>query len=146
MFFKFGKGFAVLSFYLLLLPSLQAEESRLIERKSEADNLIDNPVTFSAQPAMCVSLHQGRTCYASVSLQWSIEQNSNICIVDKQQRKKLKCWKNSRYNQLMFEFESNKKIEFQLINADTEQVIAETVIEVSWVHKATLRKRRWRLF
>jgi regulatory protein YycH of two-component signal transduction system YycFG len=58
----------------------------------------------------------------------------------------IKCWKSSNGNEIIFNFESNKKIEFQLISSKDKQVIAETAVEVSWVHEATPRKRRWRIF
>jgi regulatory protein YycH of two-component signal transduction system YycFG len=58
----------------------------------------------------------------------------------------IKCWKSSNGNEIIFNFESNKKIEFQLMSSKDKQVIAETAVEVSWVHEATPRKRRWRIF
>ena len=69
----------------------------------------------------------------------------NFCLYQKNPRRKVKCWQQSKGNSTLLEFESSEKLTFQLINQQNN-LVAETAIDVSWVHKATPRKRRWRLF
>lgn len=159
MYFRFSKGYAKKWFVLSCLftciqPSLAAE---LIEKNNnEQNNTINtlslSQINFSAQPANCIALRHGRTCYANVTLNWTSPTKQDYCIYIKRattkqtQLQSIKCWKNSNGNQIVFNFESNKKIEFQLMSSKDNQVIAETAVEVNWVHKATQRKRRWRVF
>ncbi|WDE05987.1 DUF3019 domain-containing protein [Thalassomonas viridans] len=101
---------------------------------------------LSVQPATCVALHQGRTCFAQLSLNWQTSGAGDFCIYLKDDKQPVRCWQNSQGNLLSFEFESNKKVVFQLIEQGKQHVVAETSVDVSWVHKAAPRKRRWRLF
>lgn len=101
---------------------------------------------LSVQPASCVALHQGRTCFAQLSLNWRSTGAGDFCIYLKGNKQPVRCWKNSQGNLINFEFESNKKVVFQLIEQRKNHVVAETSVDVSWVHKAAPRKRRWRIF
>jgi hypothetical protein len=149
MYFNFSNGHAkkwlMLSCLITSLqPSLAAELPQ--------DQLSATSFAFSAQPANCIALRHGRTCYATVKLNWSSAIKQDYCIYIKQTEtantllKSLQCWKNSKGSEVIFNFESDEKIEFQLISSKDKQVIAETAVEVSWVHKPTARKRRWRIF
>ena len=144
MYFKLGKGIAwLVSIKCLLLVSgvALAKQTQKIEK-----SLPISEISFTAQPANCVSLRQGRKCYASVSFIWHAPNKGNFCIFQKNTKTVIQCWKNSRSNQVLFEFESEETREYQLINTEDNRVFAETSIDVSWVHKQTPRKRRWRLF
>jgi hypothetical protein len=159
MYFKFSNGHAKKWLILsCVLASLQTSVAAELTNKTQ-DDRTDNKsqltlsnMSFSALPANCIALRHGRTCYANVTLNWSSHVKQDYCIYIKQSQavstplQSIKCWKNSTGNQVIFNFESNKKIEFQLISSKDNQVIAETAVEVSWVHKATPRKRRWRIF
>jgi len=142
MYSNLGKGLAWLFLGLFsYLPSAQAQE---------ADNALsatlDTQVLFSAKPASCVALRQGRTCFAPVSLIWQAPKLGNYCIVEQDSNNTIACWNNSKSNTATFEFESKTKRVYQLIHKGEQAVIAQTSIDVSWVHKASPRKRRWRLF
>jgi len=137
MFFKLSKGFAllcVLTFGNLVSFMVNSEELPI----ATSQNLI-------AQPALCVALHQGRKCFTKVTLTWNVEAIGDFCIYQKNPRRKVKCWQQSNGNSTLLEFESSEKLTFQLVNKKND-LIVETAIDVSWVHKATPRKRRWRLF
>jgi hypothetical protein len=141
------KGLIMMTVLTTFQPIMAAEIPVL---KSAA--LSSNQSSFSAQPSNCIALRHGRTCYANVTLSWYTPLKQDYCLyikqsqIKKQQLPALKCWKNSNGNQIVFNFESNKKIEFQLLSSIDKRVVAEAVVEVSWVHKATPRKRRWRIF
>jgi hypothetical protein len=157
MYFKFSNGYAKKGLILIcLLASLQPSVSAKIIEKSQLEQnntnnqLLLSHIDFSAQPANCIALRHGRTCYANVTLNWSSSVKQDYCIYTKPEKNKqqqmINCWKNSKAGQVIFNFESNKKVEFQLISSKDKRVIAETSVEVSWVHKATPRKRHWRIF
>lgn len=99
-----------------------------------------------AMPAKCVTLTQGRQCFATVTLNWQAPIIGNYCIYQVGTNKALDCWYNQQKNTITFEFESNKSVQYKLVENSSELVIADARIEVSWVHKASPRKRRWRLF
>ncbi len=134
MYFNFGKGITIFAMMLFFSPITYAQELNV------------QAISFHAQPATCVTLHQGRNCFASVSLQWKLLAFNDVCIYQKQPKKLIQCWQKSKGNSTTIEFESSTKAEYQLINKINNTVIAETLIDVSWVHKASPRKRRWRLF
>ncbi|UUO24419.1 DUF3019 domain-containing protein [Colwellia sp. M166] len=112
---------------------------------------IENSATIkvsglSAMPTKCITLTQGRQCFATVTLRWQAPVKGNYCIYQVGKNKALDCWYNQQQNTTTFEFESSKTVQYKLVAYDQEQTIAYTHIEVSWVHKASPRKRRWRLF
>ena len=151
MYFKLGKGTAWLGFKLIGSLFCLFIASKVFAQENSQPGQTTNTtptseVIFSAKPANCVALHQGRKCYANVSLQWQVVEQGNFCIYQKGTNKVIQCWENSNGNQVQFEFESSVKLEYQLVAIEKNNVIAETAIDVSWVHKATPRKRRWRLF
>ena len=135
-----------------LSEAVELTKNNQAEQASKTIELSLKPVDFSVQPANCIALRHGRTCYANVTLSWASPIKQDYCIYIKQSTSKLlqmqsvKCWKNSNGDQVMYNFESNKKLEFQLMSMTDNQVVAETAVAVSWVHKATPRKRRWRIF
>ena len=143
MYIKSGKGVAPFYYKLITLifvlhsHSTQANE---ITKNKELHKL-------TVQPTKCVTLHQGRKCFAKIKIQWQSSIKGDFCLYQKNKSQQLiRCWKNSRGNTLNFEFESSEKIDFELTKNDSKKVIAATAIEVSWVHKATPKKRHWRVF
>ncbi len=139
MYFKLGKGIAIFSLMLLycLLISKQVSASELTET---------NDVAFTALPEQCVTLRQGRNCFATVELQWQSPSKQSFCLYQEGEEKQLGCWKNSNHVQIKIDFESNKSVKYQLRKEVNNKIVAEAQVEVSWQHKNTARKRRWRLF
>ncbi len=137
MSFKLSKGFALLAG--LTLSGVLPYTANSAELLTVAEQQL------IAQPALCVALHQGRKCFTKVTLTWNVQTLGNFCLYQKNPRRKVKCWQQSKGNSTLLEFESSEKLTFQLINQQNH-LVAETAIDVSWVHKATPRKRRWRLF
>ena len=146
MYSKASKGHAWFIGYLGLI-FITFNVTAQQQTKLENTNAEPLPkVELTVTPANCVALHQGRKCFAKVSLSWQVKTPGDFCIYQKVQNKVIQCWKNSRGSNTQFEFESSEKIEYQLVTVNRSEVLAETVVEVSWVHNATPRKRRWRLF
>ena len=143
MYFNLGKGFT-LSFTALLFtlsykPTIAM--ANVDEKKPEI-----KAISFTAHPAQCVTLRQGRNCFHDIKLQWQAPLQQEVCLVQAGQQKKLKCWKNRGYGDMVIEFESNESITYQLRRLSDNKIIAQTQIKVSWQHKSSARKRRWRLF
>jgi hypothetical protein len=136
MYFKFSKGIALLG--VLVLGGIASSTVNSAE-------LAISPQQLIAQPALCVTLHEGRKCFTTIKLTWSVVTVGDFCLYQKVPRRKVKCWQQSKGNHTLLEFASSEKLTFQLIDQKNVPV-AETLIDVSWVHKATPRKRRWRLF
>lgn len=130
----------------LLLMWLFCTSSNSAELTTQQEAHITLETALLAQPAKCVTLTQGRTCFATVTLRWQAPQNGNYCIYQSGELAALQCWQAQQSDTMVFEFESNKTIEYQLIALEHNRIIAQAQVEVSWVHKASPRKRRWRLF
>lgn len=127
----------LLLFGLVMMTQAEATETTVLN---------STEVAFTALPEQCVTLRQGRACFATVELQWQSAQKYNFCLYQEGKKKQLGCWQNNNNIQIKVEFESNKSIKYQLRTLTDNKVLAETQVEVSWQHKNTSRKRRWRLF
>lgn len=110
-----------------------------------------NTVQFGlqAQPNKCVALNQGRECFAKMMINWRMENTSDYCLVIKYfdgKRDELKCWQQKRFGQMAYEFQSVGDAQFLLTRSVDNKTVASTDIQISWLYKASARKRRWRLF
>ena len=141
MYSNVGKGAAKLSalllFGLLIMTQAGANQTQGLQAIETA---------FTALPEQCVTLRQGRACFATVELQWQSASKYNFCLYQEGKKKQLGCWQDNNHIQIKVEFESNKSVKYQLRTLTDDKVLAETQVEVSWQHKNTSRKRRWRLF
>jgi hypothetical protein len=161
MYSNLGKGIALLLFFGFCRPynlaSAEEFESKTantpiadaLEKMAEADLTSLTEIDFVAQPDQCVTLRQGRDCFATIKLKWQASAKENICLYQNDQQGKsqqLMCWKNNNAAQINIEFQSNESINYQLRTSKNNHVIAETQVKVSWQYKTTSRKRRWRLF
>ncbi|MDO6427156.1 DUF3019 domain-containing protein [Thalassotalea sp. 1_MG-2023] len=136
MFFNYRKGIA--GFVLIILLT--------VSTYSLAQEALDESITLTATPNNCVTLRQGRTCYAQVIIAWQSNVKGDYCLRHKTTGKSMKCWQKSQKGQWTFEFQGSETTDYQLVSLNKIKVIAKTSINVSWVHKTTPRKRRWRLF
>jgi hypothetical protein len=141
MYFNNGKGVAtvlpLLFFSLILSNHVYADKIKVAE---------ETEVTFSALPEQCVTLREGRNCFATVELHWQSSTKQSFCLYQEGKSRQFGCWENNNKLHIKIEFESNKSIKYQLRTVKSNKIIAETQVEVSWQHKNTSRKRRWRLF
>lgn len=138
-----SKGFAL----LFLIPvnffisSVKAQEVPTI--------LAD--ITFNVQPQQCVTLREGRDCFATIKIQWQQQTEQSLCLyqVSKHQTKnkeKIICWSKNHNGQTSIEFESNDNLTYQLRTLKDDRLLAEKEVMVSWLHTNTTKRRRWRLF
>lgn len=143
MYSSVAKGIALL--VVLLLNSV-------ISSSKAADNTtLTTQTSFSVHPQQCVTLRQGRDCFATIVLKWQKISNTSLCLyqINKKRensQKQLVCWVKKSNGNIKIEFESSENITYQLRTLKGQHLVAETEIVVSWVHKNTSRKRRWRLF
>ncbi|PKG82471.1 hypothetical protein CXF85_13365 [Colwellia sp. 75C3] len=145
MYSNVGKGIAIVP--LLLLYSLfVCEQVNAQEPKTVTKPVNKVDIAFTALPEQCVTLRQGRNCFATVELTWQSPSKQSFCLYQEGKNKQLGCWQDNDNVQVKVEFESNKSIKYQLRAVSNNKIIAETQVEVSWQHKNTTRKRRWRLF
>ncbi len=162
MYFNFDKVIGLLLFFSLCTaktahtvepvtqkmntPIANALVNRTSNQSINADVVNIREINFIAQPAQCVTLHQGRDCFTTITLQWRTQIKQDICLYQNDNNEQLKCWKNSNSAKHTIEFESNESINYQLRIPQNNQLIAQAQVTVSWLHKKHSRKRRWRLF
>lgn len=110
---------------------------------------ISSPVTAQLQlkPGRCVALHQGQVCYQRVQLEWRAAQAGHYCLYQKSADQPLHCWQNVSAGEYVYAFASDTSVQLQLLDAQTQALVAQAELEVAWVYKAnTRRKTQWRLF
>lgn len=101
------------------------------------------------KPTKCITLRQGRPCFAQIEIRWQSVIKDDFCLYHYKNegvQQLIHCWENSQGERFIFNFESSEKITFELINQQNKNIRLFTAVEVSWVHKGTPQKRRWRLF
>lgn len=101
---------------------------------------------FNALPATCITLRQGRKCFTNVTISLKISKIGDYCVYQQGGTKPIRCWQKVHPSNLSFTFESAKKVVYELREQQSQEIIAQTAVEVSWVHQKTSRKRRWRIF
>lgn len=120
---------------LLVSAHVSAEQS---PRQEGATPNLD----FSVSPTKCVTMEQGRRCYADIVVTWKSSQPLDACLILDQQR--LHCWAQQRSAQLEFEFVGSQNATLALQQGP--EILARQEIQVSWVHSDTRRRSYWRLF
>lgn len=143
MYSSVSKGIALLCSisFIGFIPYSSAQERSAVPDKVE----------FRVQPQQCVTLRQGRDCFATITMQWKKSTEQSLCLyqinkkqIDNQQQ--LRCWSKSLQGLVSIEFESSDNLIYQLRTQQGNHLVAETEVVVSWLHKNTTRRRRWRLF
>ncbi len=93
-------------------------------------------------PERCVTLEQGRLCYATVQVHWQGPPAQQVCL--QLADVVLQCWSHQNTANWQFEFAASESQPLQLL-ADG-QLVAQRPLEVSWVQQHKAKKRYWRLF
>jgi len=143
MYSSVSKGVALLfiSSFIVFIPISSAEN------KSTATDQVD----FKVQPQQCVTLRQGRDCFATINIHWKQTNQQSLCLYQVKknninQKRQLMCWKKAQQGQARIDFQSSDNLTYQLRTLEDDQLITESEVVVSWLHKNTTRRRRWRLF
>ena len=145
MYSKLSKLVSLLLCYSIAF-SIQAAEQARISEKSSIDENLQPRFEFKALPEQCVTLRQGRDCFAEINIHWQSHSKKTLCLYQKGLEQHIKCWYNNDSANITIEFISNKNVDYQLRSLSDNKLIAETQVKVSWLHKSSARKRRWRLF
>lgn len=143
MYSSASKGIALL-FYITFIA--------FIPISTAAENLaVTDEIEFRVQPQQCVTLRQGRDCFATLTVQWQKSAEQSLCLYQvskniSNNKQQLICWQKSLTGQVSIEFESSDTLTYQLRTQQGDHLLAETEVVVSWLHKNTTRRRHWRLF
>lgn len=154
MYFKANRIISVLLLYGVLYPVQAMEQKKPTENGNNTEaalqatqlKYIPSITQFSVLPEQCVTLRQGRDCFAEVNISWQSDSKQSLCLYQEGIEKHIVCWHEHDSADIAIDFVSNKNINYQLRNISDNKVVAETEIKVSWLHKSNARKRRWRLF
>ena len=115
-------------------------------KTTEVNLALKVSTSFHALPAQCVTLREGRDCFAEVTMHWQSQHKQSLCLYQEGLEQHLGCWHDNNTAHIAIEFISNKNVNYQLRTAHNNVIVAETEVTVSWLHKGSTRKRRWRLF
>ena len=130
-----------LIFFCVLIP--KHSYSQPIAKGLLSLTATNNPL--AVQPSTCVTLHEGRACFATIQFTWTLKAPENVCLYQMSPKHKINCRQHQKSGQATIEFESNSNKTYQLIST-SNTVLAMAKVEVNWVYKSTPRKRRWRIF
>lgn len=143
MYSRVCKGFALLTCLLFSFISIFAQAQNPLVKAAE--------LSFNVQPQQCVTLRQGRDCFASIKIYWQTNTEQAICLYQIHKKKpnnqeKVICWAKNHSGRANVAFESNNNVTYQLRTLEENRLMAEKEVVVSWLHTDTTRRRRWRLF
>jgi hypothetical protein len=127
-----------LTFLLHTLPEIKAQNLMSEAHFGSANSVV--------MPEDCVTLREGRDCFATITINWSVSGNSDYCLRRQYDGFLIGCWENTSQAELIYEFQSESQQVLQLISKKSQVVLASATINVSWVHKSKRRKLRRRLF
>ena len=132
--------FRILTALLLLLEPEQGSA-----RIAETSRSVMAPPPLSVKPSSCITIREGRECFSPVTFNWQLDVTKDVCLVDIDKQKTVKCWQQAQSGRIKIDFKSDAKVTYQLLDQE-QRILAETFVDVSWVYKASPRKRRWRIF
>ncbi len=125
-----------MSFKILLISSVL-----LVSTLSQAETRLE------AKPSQCVTVREGNSCKATIILSWETNVQGRLCIVQKNQvTEPLYCWQDRHIGQWTWSFFSEENNTLQIIQDGHSQVLAETIVSVSWLYKKQSHRSGWRLF
>ncbi|MFY8273168.1 DUF3019 domain-containing protein [Pseudoalteromonas sp. SSDWG2] len=104
------------------------------------------PESLLSTPNTCVALRQGRTCYSDITFAWQVSNEGHFCIRQQSQNSPLHCWNNIKQGEVTVDFASATAQIYEMVNMQTQQVVAQSEVKVQWVYTSKQKKRRWRLF
>ena len=99
---------------------------------------------FEISPRACVAQYQGQTCELKVKVKWQSKAKLNVCFT--QQKKQLKCWRDSSGGSAVVAVSLQETSEFALYN-EHNQKLAKHTITMNFVknYRRPL-KPRWSIF
>ena len=125
-----------ISRYLLIMPIFLISPV-----KAEDSPTLPSNISFSVQPQQCVTLRQGRNCYATLTIQWQKLTEQALCLhqINTKQansQKELFCWPKGNKGETSVSFESSDNLTYQLRTLEDKKLIAETemVVSLSLIH------------
>ena len=122
---------------LVVAQFASAEEVSLAEVK---------PANLQLSPNKCVALRKGRECFASIEVKWTTVQAGNYCLRRQADNLMINCWFGQKKGEFLYVFRAAEKESLQLILKDSQRVISQAEVKVSWVYKSKRSKGRWRVF
>lgn len=138
---------ALLILLLLLLGSSMHAHAQADASAATINSPATEVALLKLKPGRCVALHQGQVCYQRVQLEWRAALAGHYCLYQKSADQPLHCWQNVSAGEYVYAFASDTSVQLQLLDAQTQALIAQAELEVAWVYKAnTRRKTQWRLF
>jgi len=112
----------------------------LVSAASRAEN-----ATLTIVPSKCVALSKGKTCYQTITFNYSASNSEDICLVRNDDPKPLACWDNRSNVDFRYRFGSKTSVWFSVVN-DNDELLASEKMNVVWVYRESRKRNRWRLF
>jgi len=106
-----------------------------------------NVSSLSVKPNRCIALHQGQTCYMSLSFQWKTPATGEYCLFDDRKSNPLICWIGDRRLSFKHEFVADSNVVYDIRARNERKSLSQALVKISWVYKSnTESNSRWRLF
>ena len=105
-------------------------------------------IQFSIKPKLCVLENREEVCHDQLEITWSSLQNRSLCLVQADTETAIECWENKSNGSFQFELTATTSTNFQLIETETETLLADRSFEVIFNDKKYRRSRRnpWSFF
>lgn len=99
------------------------------------------------KPRQCVVMYRGQVCYKRVKISWALPNQGRYCLFKLNTTEPLACTEGSELLRYTDDFSSATNVQYQVREAVTQNVVADSVYSVAWVYRATRKSTSgWRLF
>ncbi len=105
-----------------------------------------NLVYFDLKPNSCITMSKGKDCYGDLMLTWTLQSPKNVCLYREQVGRPIFCWSKRLTGNYSGQFVLSESSKYSLVDVESKEVLFTDSIAVTWVHKESRKRRRWRLF
>lgn len=141
---------ALVTGFIMMLSALPAQANDNQEDKKQSKlqpNEQMTAISMSVSPNQCIAMTEGQTCYVDIELTWRSQSAGNFCLYSSLQDKAVKCWTNKTAGSYEQEIASKQNVLYSLHRQDDLEVLAESEVEMAWIHKKRGKPTNWwRLF
>tara|TARA_R110002072_G_scaffold170552_2_gene324157 strand:+ start:90722 stop:91189 length:468 start_codon:yes stop_codon:yes gene_type:complete len=110
---------------------------------------VEEYVTLSAQPRICVMTPGEQVCSMQMLVSWTAVSDISVCLKFPEQAEALHCWQAQQQGEFSVSVSREENVSVQLLDAQTNQILSEVEIPVIKRDLRDTRRRRrhaWSIF
>lgn len=128
---------------VVVVPTAWSQEDDV----SPASTTPSSDTRLRARPVTCIALHKEQICFQEVTLSWSTLEQGDYCLYVDERKRPLTCWFHNSLRNYTHNYQSADSMRYELREGSSDDVMAEVIVNTSWVYRTGRRSSSgWRLF